>query len=211
MVDALVGGEQLASSRKNYFRLANPLVGNGFVGASLLPSMRRRLHDIVPGLLFAAVTWQSHSLANGALVLAATGRIDMTLAAILTATLPDQLEKFLPLARHRGASHWLAFWMGAFAFAPSLIKTYLGKPRHGPGLILAAVLFGLVLGPLLHVFLDGCSSRGVPVLPFSRTRLRLSLYSTRNAQAGGLNFSEGFFLACLLGGCAFVWQSRWHL
>ena len=168
------------------------------------------MRELARGRFFVAVTWQSHSLANGALVLAATGRIDMTLAAILTATLPDQLEKFLPLARHRGASHWLAFWMLAFAFTPGLMKACLGKHRHGPGMILAAVLFGLVLGPLLHVFLDGCSSHGVPVLPFSRTRLRLALYSTRNARAGGLNFSEFFFLACLLGGCAFVWQSHWH-
>ena len=155
------------------------------------------------------MTWQSHSLANGALVLAASGRIDMTLAAIVTATLPDQLEKFLPLARHRGASHWLGFWMLAFAFAPALLKTYLGELHHGPRMVLACVIFGTILGPLLHVVLDGCSARGVPVLPFTRTRLRLSLYSTRNAQAGGLNFSEFFFLACLLGGCACVWQSRW--
>ncbi len=168
------------------------------------------------------MTWTSHSLANGALVLAATGRIDMTLAAIATATLPDQVEKVVPWVRHRGVSHWLAVWIVVLLYAPVYVQRALvhhwppvlrgwGK-WHGPHLIMGAgaIISGLALGPLLHVLLDGCSSRGVPLLPFLRARLRLRLYQTGSARSGHWNPSELFFLLCLLGGCAMVWHARWR-
>ncbi len=165
------------------------------------------------------MTWKSHSLANGALALAATGRIDVTLAAILTATLPDQVERIVPWKRHRGSSHWVALWVLLLVAVPLPVQQTL--TQHWPavlqgwgkwphlGLVVGATLFGLALGPVLHVLLDGCSSRGVPLLPFSRARLRLCLYRTGNPRSGDWNPSELFFLGCLLGASALVWRTAW--
>lgn len=167
------------------------------------------------------MTWTSHSLANGALVLAATGRLDLTLAAIVTATLPDQIERFIPWKRHRGGSHWLVLWILILIAVPVRLPPTMARSWpfsfhgllkwHGTHVMAGAIVFGMALGPLLHVFLDACSSAGVPVLPFSRARLKLSLYRTGSARTGKWTGSELTFLACLLGVCAFVWQSRWHL
>ena len=164
------------------------------------------------------VTWKNHYLATGALALTLTGRLDASLAAVATAALPDQLEVFLPLGRHRGATHWLALWLGVLLAVPQYFPRELRRlapviwRHHGHGLpswhlALGTAAFGLALGPLLHVLLDGCSRDGVPVLPFSRAKLQLSLYRTRNRR-WPWDVSEWVFVALLLAACCWSWSHR---
>ena len=165
-----------------------------------------------------SVTWKSHCVANGAVALALTCRLEVALAAMATAALPDQIEAAVPLGRHRGATHWVLLWLVILVAVPAalqreLIRWMAGWPWHhwrgihelsfGAG----TAMFGLTLGPLLHVLLDGCSSDGVPVAPFSRTRLKLSLYRTRSRR-WPWDISELVFLAVVLAVCAFSWRVR---
>ena len=163
------------------------------------------------------MTWKSHCVVNGAVALALTSRLDVTLAAMATAALPDQIEAIFPLGRHRGASHWVLLWLMILVAAPAYLQRHwvawmAEVPWHhvhgGRDLpfVLEAAMFGLALGPLLHVFFDGCSSAGVPVAPFSRTRLKLSLYKTRSRTSW--NFSEFAFLTVVLTICALSWKVR---
>ena len=164
------------------------------------------------------MTWKNHYLATGALALTLTGRLDASLAAVATAALPDQLEVFLPLGRHRGATHWLALWLGVLLAVPQYFPRELRRlapviwRHHEHGLpswhlALGTAAFGLALGPLLHVLLDGCSRDGVPVLPFSRAKLQLSLYRTRNRR-WPWDVSEWVFVALLLAACFWAWSHR---
>ncbi len=155
------------------------------------------------------MTWKSHCVANGAVALALTCRFDVALAAMATSALPDQIEAALPLGRHRGASHWVLLWLVILVAGPAALHqelAHLGGMR-GVQFALGTAAFGLALGPLLHVLLDGCSSSGVPVAPFSRTRLKLSLYKTRTRRAPW-NLSEPAFLLGLLAVCALSWKAR---
>ncbi len=164
------------------------------------------------------MTWKSHCVANGAVALALTCRIDVALAAMATAALPDQIEAALPFGRHRGASHWVLLWLvmlvaGPFYLHHEWLRWMAACPwQHVRGVretqfILGSAAFGLALGPLLHVLLDGCSSAGVPVAPFSRTRLKLSLYRTRSRRSPW-DLSELAFLLAVLVVCAFSWKAR---
>ena len=47
---------------------------------------------------------------------------------MLTATLPDQLEAFLPLGRHRGATHWLLLWLAVVTLLPFYLQRELAEP-----------------------------------------------------------------------------------
>ncbi len=164
------------------------------------------------------MTWKSHCIANGAVALALTCRLDVALAAMATAALPDQVEKFLPLGKHRGASHWLLLWLVVVVAGPACVQHEWArwspawpwhpvKAMHQLQFALETAVFGLALGPLLHVLFDGCSSAGVPVAPFSRTRLRLALYQTRSRRSSW-NVSEFLFLTLVLAICAFSWRIR---
>ena len=68
------------------------------------------------------MTWKSHCVANGALALALTCRLDVALAAMATAALPDQIEMALPLGRHRGASHWVLLWLVVIVAGPVCVR-----------------------------------------------------------------------------------------
>ena len=164
------------------------------------------------------MTWKSHCIANGAVAWALTGRPEVAFAAMVTATLPDQLEALLPFGRHRGASHWLAVWLGVMLIAPAYARqAWSTRVAHSfghvlrgwpaGGLFAGAVVFGLALGPFLHVLLDGCSDSGVPVAPFSRQMLKLGLYRTRSYR-WRWDPSEWLFLALLVAGCAALWRIR---
>ncbi len=166
------------------------------------------------------MTWKSHCVANGAVALALTCRLDVALAAMATAALPDQIEAALPLGRHRGASHWVLLWLVVIVAGPAYVHHVWAhriaawpwqnlKLMHGVQFALGTAAFGLALGPLLHVMLDGCSSSGVPVAPFSRTRLKLSLYKTRTrTRRAPWHLSEPVFLLVLLAVCALSWKAR---
>lgn len=166
------------------------------------------------------MTWTNHYAATGALALALTGRVDVAAAAVATAALPDQLEAFLPLGKHRGATHWLVLWLALLVAVPlyfphDCARLMLSPGWHPLGITpllthwrLGTAVFGLALGPFLHVLLDGCSKEGVPVVPFSRAKLQLCLYRTRNRR-WPWDVTEWAFVAFLLAACA--WSAGlWH-
>ena len=174
------------------------------------------LVNVLPSTKLSLVTWKSHCIANGVMAWALTGRPEVAAAAMMTATLPDQLEALLPFGRHRGASHWLGLWLGLILTAPSCARrewsSYLSQvfSHHIPGwhlggMFVGAVVFGLALGPFLHVLLDGCSDSGVPVLPFSRWRLKRGMYRT-DSYRWRWDLSEPLFLSLLVAACAAFWR-----
>lgn len=162
------------------------------------------------------MTTKSHCIANAVVAFALTARPEVAVAAMLTATLPDQLEWFLPLGRHRGASHWLLLWLAGIVAVPWYAREALVR-QLSPGwsqflhgcpevhLLLGTCLFGLALGPFLHVLLDGCSDSGVPVAPFSRWQLKLGIYRTYSHR-WRWDVSEWLFLVGLIVVCAVFWR-----
>lgn len=85
---------------------------------------------------------------------------------------------------HRGTSHWLGWWLACLALAAWAPLPWLAQDS----------LAGLAFGGVSHVTLDMCTTRGVPLLPFSRRRnVSLGLFST-----GSLG--EWLFLALVLCG-----------
>ncbi len=159
------------------------------------------------------MTWRSHVLANGALALTLTNRPLVAVGAMLTAAVPDQVERWLPFAKHRGLSHWLLLWAAGLAVV--LAATHAAAPILGhalprPGEQLARdALLGLALGPLLHVVMDGCSRHGVPLGPFVPLKLRLALYRTAETRRVSFDLSEAVFLAALLALCGVAWRTAW--
>ena len=137
---------------------------------------------------------------------------------MLTATLPDQLEALLPFGRHRGATHWLAVWLGVMLVAPSYAQREWSSHGarsfslvlfhwHVGGLFVGAIVFGLALGPFLHVLLDGCSDSGVPVAPFSRQMLKLGMYRTYSYR-WRWDLSELLFVCVLVAACGILLRIR---
>ena len=164
------------------------------------------------------MTWKSHCIANAAVAWALTGRLEVAAAAMATATLPDQLEVLLPFGRHRGATHWLAVWLGVILTIPFYVQRewavhcarwfgHVARGWQASHYVVGTLAFGLALGPFLHVLLDGCSDSGVPVAPFSRQRLKLGLYRTHNFR-WRWDISELLFLGGLILACALFWQVR---
>ena len=136
---------------------------------------------------------------------------------MITASLPDQLEVLLPLGRHRGASHWLLLWTAVVISTPLYLQAnaplrahlssiQLGEATVTPLLMLTFV-YGLALGPFLHVIFDGCSDSGVPVAPFSRRKFQLGMYRTYSNR-WRWDPSELLFVALVLGACALLWRIR---
>lgn len=151
--------------------------------------------------------------------MAFTNRPVLAAGAMLAAAVPDQLERWIPFAKHRGLSHWLLMWAAGFAFvlaathrtAPILgraLLPLLSSSRRGE-LLLRDILLGLALGPLLHVLMDGCSRSGVPLGPFLPLKLRLALYRTAETRRMSLDLSEVIFTAALLAGCGVLWRLAW--
>ena len=146
--------------------------------------------------------------------MALTNRPVVAAGAVLAAAVPDQLERYIPFAKHRGLSHWLLLWAAGLAFvlavthraAPILGRIFL--PPRGELLLRDAIL-GLALGPLLHVIMDGCSRNGVPLGPFIPLKLRLALYRTAETRRMSLDLSEVIFTAALLAGCGVLWRLAW--
>lgn len=79
---------------------------------------------------------------------------------------------------HRRTSHWFGWWLTLWVFA------HAGCLGPVPDTLLA----GFAFGAFTHVFLDMCTTKGVPVLPFGGRRFSLKLCRTGS-------FAEYAFLA----------------
>lgn len=109
------------------------------------------------------MTWKWHSATSVCISYAVFASPTVTAGALVAARFPDVIEAFLPGVKHRGLSHVLLFWIASSVFL-------FGLPEF-------RFLFGLFLGALLHVLMDGCSAHGVPIIS-SAWRFRLRLYKT---------------------------------
>ncbi|MBP3730235.1 MAG: metal-dependent hydrolase [Mailhella sp.] len=69
---------------------------------------------------------------------------------------------------HRGSSHWFGWWMLGWAFA----KAGLLGPLSDE------LLSWFAAGALSHVVLDMCTTRGVPLIPWTGRRFSLRICST---------------------------------
>ena len=101
--------------------------------------------------------------------------------AVVGSTAPDWLEDTLGVKEHRGPTHYLILWVGAFLLSLLLVGI---KPVHTFGVQLLAFTYG----GLTHLLLDALTVSGIP-LGVGKTRIRI----------GGLirtgKLSEWVFLA----------------
>jgi len=126
------------------------------------------------------MTGKSHAAANAFLSYALFLDPTITVMALLGSRTPDAVEKFLPFVKHRGLSHVMIFWAAAACF--------LFQFQH------SEMMFGFVLGGLLHIVMDGCSETGVPI--FRTTgRFRMRYYKT-----GRLSEIVFLLIICTLAG-----------
>ena len=145
-----------------------------------------------------SMTGKSHVAANAFLSFALFQNPFICLGAIFAAKMPDQMETFLPMVKHRGATHIMSVWAGVGLIAG--IGVFLpGIPMFsfaGLGIELHSVIFGFVLGGFLHIFMDYLSVSGVPILP-GRTHAAAKWYKTGT-------LSEYLVLSLVIFGCAIV-------
>lgn len=69
---------------------------------------------------------------------------------------------------HRKSSHWFGWWLAVWLFS---LTGQLGPLPD-------ALVGGFGFGALTHVLLDMCTLRGVPLLPFGKSRISLNICST---------------------------------
>lgn len=98
----------------------------------------------------------------------------MAFMGMMAASLPDQVEGYLPFCSHRGISHNLFLWLGLVA----LVFFFSWPPLLVPGTVLWRLELGLLLGGLTHVLADALSCQGIPLV--AGWRCRLPLYTTGN-------------------------------
>ena len=103
--------------------------------------------------------------------------------AVLGSTAPDWLEDVWGIREHRGITHYVLLWIGAFALA-FFVWLWL---RHDVFLHFLSFIYG----GLTHIFLDSLTPSGVPV-GVGKVRVRI----------GGLirtgKLSEWVFLALVV-------------
>jgi len=109
-----------------------------------------------------------------------------TYLAVVGSTAPDWFEDLFGIREHRGVSHYLTLWFGAFLL--SLILLSISNDLiHSFGFYLLSFVFG----GLTHLLLDALTVSGVPLGAY-RTRIRI----------GGLirtgKLSEWVFLSFLV-------------
>ena len=101
----------------------------------------------------------------------------ISIVAAATTAMPDKIEFFIPVLRHRGISHDVALWlpvflcMGILALTP--VYEYL-IPAIAD--ILRILTVGMAFGVCIHLFLDGLSKSGIPV--FRKYRFAAGWYKT---------------------------------
>lgn len=107
--------------------------------------------------------YASHFVCTAALAASLNHTPPFVLAAVVSASFPDVIEKFIPGVHHRGLTHILGFWVSVYLI--SLIFNF-------------DFLSGWAFGCLAHVALDAFSYTGVPILPGVKDRLSIKAYAT---------------------------------
>jgi len=107
------------------------------------------------------MTWLSHTTIATAVALPFNpAAIPIAVAG---STAPDWMEgllkPFMPHLKHRKETHYLFFWI--FAFALSFLIDYRD------------ILFWFTLGGITHILADSLTISGVPLSPWSKTKFHL--------------------------------------
>lgn len=125
--------------------------------------------------------WLTHQMGGLLAAISLTGSPLVIASAFVGSILPDLIDQKraglgknrreqqrIFNATHRGASHWVGWWLALFIACAAL-----------PQLLLREAAAGLALGGLSHVALDMLTTRGVPLMPFTRKgSIRLRFCST---------------------------------
>lgn len=125
------------------------------------------------------MTGKSHVATSAMLSWLMIGDPVVTIAAIVAAKLPDQLERFIPGVKHRGLTHIAIFWILATAtlffiyHAGQTAQVKLTREQF----ITTSVFLGIALGGLLHIAMDFMSISGVPLF-HSNKMYALKIYRT---------------------------------
>jgi membrane-bound metal-dependent hydrolase YbcI (DUF457 family) len=110
----------------------------------------------------------------------------------LGSTAPDWFEDLFGVKEHRGLTHYVVLWLGAFVVSLIVLLMYEGS--------ITMMLFSFVYGGLTHLFLDSLTVTGVP-LGVGNIRVRI----------GGLirtgKMSEYVFLFVVLIGFLPFWMT----
>ena len=122
--------------------------------------------------------WITHQTAAIGAALVMQLPLEGVIASCVGGVLPDKLDMRIadmtPNRQrtfnriHRGTTHWFGWWLAIWAWS---LTGQLGPLPD-------AVVGGFGFGALTHVFLDMCTTHGVPLLPFAKKRFSLKLCST---------------------------------
>lgn len=109
--------------------------------------------------------WIHHSATAFCVTLLATANPVISTLAAATTAMPDKIEFFIPVLRHRGISHDPALWfpvlLGMAVLAVSPLYDSFSIPAIAD--ILRLLTVGMTIGVCIHLFLDGLSKSGIPV------------------------------------------------
>lgn len=141
------------------------------------------------------MTRHGHIIVNAcvsAVTLFVKGDILFSIGIFMAATAPDALEisykdpksycGYSRLIEHRTITHWWPIWCALWLYATPVAETVAGYAHLNADFLrhLVAIIHGLSIGALLHIFTDSLSPMGIPiVMPFRKYRKNLFLlYST---------------------------------
>jgi len=133
--------------------------------------------------------WVNHIIVAGSTAAVADPAI--VPYAVFGSILPDLAEKFLPVSKHRGETHYLVVWIAAFLFS-LFIFDFKG------------VLIGITWGGLTHILVDALSVSGVPFAPWSENKFHLFGGRLRVGAPAEYLIS----ISILLISCAIVYNTR---
>jgi len=84
--------------------------------------------------------------------------------AVAGSTAPDWAEDFLGIKEHRGITHYLTLWAGAFIFSIILYGSFKNGTTFN--------LLSFIYGSLTHLLLDSLTISGIP-LGVGKIRVRI--------------------------------------
>ena len=139
--------------------------------------------------------WINHSATAFCVTMVVTANPILSVIAATTSAMPDQIEIFLPLSRHRRISHDILLWVPLMLILTAL--TFIPFSSNPPvpmfmGMI-RVFLAGLALGVVMHLLMDGLSKSGIPIL--GKYRFAAGCYKTFTMSEYVL--SLGICLPCL--------------